>query len=98
MTELESVYKAICSTKEQYGKYRKTLFHLHTPASHDYRMLSGSSEGFLKQCTVQELVDVCRDRIPFCQAMDMESYSLSEQQLQVYEDKREWLAYLLIAH
>ena len=37
--EYDAYYK-ISLEKEQFGRLRKTLVHIHTPISHDYRMLS----------------------------------------------------------
>lgn len=43
------VYNKICSVKSKYGIYHKTLFHLHTPASYDYKLLEGwKPEDFYK--------------------------------------------------
>ena len=36
--EAERVYKTIRGEKNKFGSYRKTLFHVHTPESHDYRL------------------------------------------------------------
>ena len=36
--EAERAYKAIRGEKNKFGSYRKTLFHVHTPESHDYRL------------------------------------------------------------
>ena len=53
------VYNKICSVKSKYGIYHKTLFHLHTPASYDYKLLEGwKPEDFL-QVTENQLVELC---------------------------------------
>lgn len=36
--EAERAYKIIRGEKNKFGSYRKTLFHVHTPESHDYRL------------------------------------------------------------
>ena len=36
--EAERAYKTIRGEKNKFGSYRKTLFHVHTPESHDYRL------------------------------------------------------------
>ncbi|MFS6236665.1 AAA family ATPase [Streptococcus agalactiae] len=36
--EAERAYRTIRGEKNKFGSYRKTLFHVHTPESHDYRL------------------------------------------------------------
>jgi len=36
--EIKKAYDELLKTKNKCGKYSKTLFHIHTPASHDYRL------------------------------------------------------------
>ncbi|MFS5473722.1 AAA family ATPase [Streptococcus agalactiae] len=36
--EAERTYRTIRGEKNKFGSYRKTLFHVHTPESHDYRL------------------------------------------------------------
>lgn len=36
--EIKKAYDELLKTKNKCGKYSKTLFHIHTPVSHDYRL------------------------------------------------------------
>lgn len=36
--EAQRAYRKISNEKNKFGSYRKTLFHVHTPESHDYRL------------------------------------------------------------
>lgn len=36
--EAQRAYRIISGEKNKFGSYRKTLFHVHTPESHDYRL------------------------------------------------------------
>lgn len=36
--EIKKAYDELLKTKNKCGKYSKTLFHIHIPASHDYRL------------------------------------------------------------
>ncbi|BCP60489.1 hypothetical protein [Streptococcus parasuis] len=36
--EAKHAYRKISDEKNKFGSYRKTLFHVHTPESHDYRL------------------------------------------------------------
>ena len=35
---INDIYKKIKDTKNKYGTFYKTLFHLHTPESYDYKL------------------------------------------------------------
>lgn len=41
------IYKAL-STSENGGRFRKTLFHIHTPASYDYKLIDEETQNLLK--------------------------------------------------
>lgn len=53
--KLNIVYKSIQQMKESYGKLLKVEFHIHTPASHDYRLLPGK---LFKNMKLTEVFDV----------------------------------------
>ena len=53
---LKKVYSAIRDTKKKYGVYYKTLFHLHTPASHDYKLKKEWKSEYYDKCSVEELI------------------------------------------
>ena len=39
--KVKNIYEKLNNTrKDQFGSYRKCIFHLHTPASYDYRFLN----------------------------------------------------------
>ena len=52
--EYDAYYK-ISLEKEQFGRLRKTLVHIHTPISHDYRMLSKWKVKDFKNSTTDDL-------------------------------------------
>ena len=58
-------YTAITGAKNKSGIYHKTCFHLHTPASYDYKLTrdwsseqyrSSSAEDVLKMCQVAQII------------------------------------------
>lgn len=38
--KIETVYRVFSEEKVSFGVFHKTLIHLHTPASHDYKLFS----------------------------------------------------------
>ena len=38
--KIKSVYQELTNSKEKFGSFHKTLIHLHTPASYDYKLFS----------------------------------------------------------
>lgn len=36
--EVKRAYDTVRGEKDKFGSYRKTLFYVHTPESHDYRL------------------------------------------------------------
>ena len=36
---LKQIYNDIISTSPKYGVYHKTIFHIHTPESHDFKLV-----------------------------------------------------------
>ncbi|GJM72686.1 hypothetical protein HMSSN036_49020 [Paenibacillus macerans] len=39
-TSLHQNYKKLINVRRKYGELRKFEFHIHTPASHDYRVMN----------------------------------------------------------
>ncbi|ELU71057.1 hypothetical protein PNI0008_01720 [Streptococcus pneumoniae PNI0008] len=38
--KIKSVYQELTNSKEKFGSFHKTLIHLHTPVSYDYKLFS----------------------------------------------------------
>lgn len=58
ISRLNRVYSSIESLKESYGRLHKCEFHIHTPASHDYRLTSGN---LLKNMTLDEVLKIAEN-------------------------------------
>lgn len=94
---VSKMYQKMSEIKKYYGEYHKTLFHLHTPASHDYKLRSiWEHEDYCKS-EVDDLIELCvlHGIVPekdYLEQIDI------KQDHQNYTDKKEWLSYLLIAN
>jgi len=80
-----------------YGKYRKTVFHIHTPASYDFRLLNewGSEEYEKKTCN--ELIEICQDCGFIPRSTDFTSIDMSSASFSVFDSEKDFLSYFLIA-
>ncbi len=52
--EVIKAYKHIKSTRDNFGFPRKSIFHVHTPASHDYRFIDSLGTNGYKKISEKE--------------------------------------------
>lgn len=95
--EIIEAYNHIKGTRDNFGFPRKTLFHIHTPASHDYRMLEDKGTNGYKNMSMKELEDIVYEKEIIPQGVRIDMGEMDEQ-FHIFEDTKELLAYLLIAH
>lgn len=95
--EIIEAYKHIKKTKDNFGFPRKTLFHIHTPASYDYKMLDKNVTNGYKDVSEKELEDIVYEKEIIPQGIRMGIYEMGEE-FHIYDGNKELFAYLLIAH
>lgn len=94
--ELSQMYKKIIEEKKKFGKYHKTIFHLHTPASYDYKLLADSKySNYYKECSDEEILEYSKKEIPILNKFEFEFNN--NEDIKIFNSKKEFLAYLLIA-
>lgn len=91
-------YKEIKSSRNRMGDYKKTLFHVHTPASYDYRFKPEWNSNNYKRLSEQDLF-----RKYIVSSFDKEIAALIgevelNEELAIFETKKEFYSYLLIAN
>ena len=91
------IYEKMTGVKTKYGTYHKTLFHLHTPASHDYKLLDNWKHEDYLNATEDYLIDLCSER-KVAPTKDFLSETKLDEDRVIYASRKEWLAYLLIAN
>ena len=91
--ELEEAYAAIMKQKAEYGIYHKTCFHIHTPASPDYKLFRDQKSDWYKKSTAEELFEACLQKRVFPSQIRMEDVSVEG-----IAEKKEQLSYLLLAN
>ena len=90
--------KAFCSIIEnnnKFGKYWKSIFHIHTPASHDFKLISSKDEKWYKESSVSDIYKICIDNKIFPDGTDIDTFK--GEKFKDFEDVKEFLSYLLIA-
>ena len=94
---IKGIYKKIKETKDKYGTYYKTVFHLHTPESYDYKLREEWKTEEYRTKTAEDIFQECVLEGALFKEFDFYQYELSDD-LSVYSDKKEWLSYVLLAH
>ncbi|HGS0036614.1 TPA: hypothetical protein ACL7PW_000244 [Streptococcus pneumoniae] len=56
--KIKSVYQELTNSKEKLGSFHKTLIHLHTPVSYDYKLFSNWTATKYRKITEDELYDI----------------------------------------
>lgn len=80
-----------------YGVYRKTVFHIHTPASYDYRLLEDWTPETYKEKESDDLIKACRDSGFIPESTDFTAIDLNNEHFAIFDNKKEFLSYFLIA-
>ena len=94
---LKKVYSTIKDTKEKYGVYYKTLFHLHTPASHDYKLKKEWEPEQYNKCAIEEIIALCKETATFPLEYNLDGVELPRDLVTIYTDLKDWLVYMLLA-
>lgn len=90
-------YSKISGMKEKFGVFYKCIFHMHTPASYDYRLLKEySNENEYSKCTTEYIYKLCIKNHVFPKTIPIEVFE-DKNQFPDYKDSKECLTYLLIA-
>lgn len=96
-TRLEKqAYDAITGGKRHYGVYHKSCFHLHTPVSHDYKLLESWDAKQYKEATAEELLALSIERRVVMPMVTLEDIRL-EDDFGCFETKKQALSFLLLA-
>lgn len=94
--EPANAYNAIKSEKIKYGTFHKTCFHIHTPESHDYCLLSEWGNITYLNKNPEDLFQVCCENKVFPEVMKMEDFDDSI--IKGFEDRKQFFAFLLLAN
>lgn len=95
--EVIKAYKHIKSTRDNFGFPRKSIFHIHTPASHDYKLMENLGTDGYKKISEKELEDIIFERsiIPLINGKRVVKFGVD---FDIFESKKEIYAFLLLAN
>lgn len=90
-------YKKISNRKKKFGTFHKCIFHLHTPASYDYKLFKEcKDENYYLKLSEKEIYELCIEHHVFTRDIDIEVF-MDKEQFPYYGSIKECLTYLLIA-
>ncbi|HEN0979571.1 TPA: AAA family ATPase [Streptococcus agalactiae] len=95
--EVIKAYKHIKNTRDNFGFPRKSIFHIHTPASHDYKLMENLGTDGYKKISEKELEDIIYERsiIPLINGKKDVKFG---EDFDIFESKKEIYAFLLLAN
>lgn len=95
--EVIKAYKHIKKTRDNFGFPRKSIFHIHTPASHDYKLMENLGTDGYKKISEKELEDIIYERsiIPLINGKRDVKFGGD---FDIFESKKEIYAFLLLAN
>ena len=96
------IYQAISEKASDYGIFHKCLFHLHTPASHDYRYFREYESVESKQFNPKKIQSEVTDIVLFNKCVKLgilpsnqrEEFFLQHGKDNVFSNEREFWAYM----
>ena len=96
-SEIVNAYKNIKSTRNNFGFPRKSIFHIHTPASHDYKLIDYLGPKGYEEIDVKELECIICEKeiIPFIDGKIFDDFG---NDFDIFNNKKELYAFLLLAH
>lgn len=95
-SDVQNAYKKIKETKIRHGVYRKSLFHIHTPQSYDYKLKKDWTADIYKAVPTSTIVKICKDNKILPDVFNIDDFELNDE-LSVYKSKKEWLSFALLA-
>ena len=95
--EIIDAYKHIKNTRNNFGYPRKSIFHIHTPASHDYKLMDNLGTDGYKTISEKELEDIIYERNIAPLVNGKRDVKFGED-FDIFKSKKEIYAFLLLAH
>lgn len=104
--KFDKIYNSIGNLNKSFGIYKKAEMHIHTPASHDYRLYSNENAEYYKRLSDLEIIGIAKKEGLFNEIIYNEyKFMLESKQekefikkMRVFTSIKEYIAYLLIVH
>ena len=94
--QILEAYSEIMKRRQDYGVFHKCLFHIHTPASYDYCLRDGEDVDYYFNLSIDDIFMIAVDEGLLLPELFASHDDLPLDDL--FTDKKEYIAYLLIAH
>lgn len=95
--QVKSAYNELKTKKDNSGRFYKTLFHIHTPQSHDYSLLEEWNYSEYQKKSGNDIYEIAKNKIKgidFLKISDIKEDSLKYG----YSNCKEYLSYLILAN
>lgn len=95
--QVKSAYNELKTKKDNSGKFYKTLFHIHTPQSHDYSLLEEWNCSEYQKKSDDDIYEVSKNKIKVIDCL--KKSDIKEDSLKYgYSNCKEYLSYLILAN
>lgn len=92
------IQEEIQQKRKKYADYHKTVFHIHTPASYDYRLYEELTSRDYKKLTDKEMYDIAvKEQLFHRSTLNFEDITHLSQENKEFDTTKEFLSFLLIA-
>lgn len=92
--DVKRAYEAINNEKEIFGKFHKTVLHVHTPESHDYKFLEVWSHEEFKRKTEQDIADIF---FKLFNSESKSSYKHAPKNIGMFDNETQFWAFMALA-
>lgn len=96
MPDEKLAYEAIKNRKDKFGVFYKTCFHIHTPESHDYKLINSWPQGRYQKCSDEDIFKICIDKHVFPTSVEIEYFEPTGI-FDIFSTRKEVLSFLLLA-
>lgn len=96
MRDEENAYNKINNFKKLFGVFYKTCFHVHTPESHDYKLMNNWDHSCYETASDEDIYKICVERNVFPDLEEIE-YFEPKGVFDRFNSRKEVLSFLLLA-
>ncbi|MCH4260123.1 MAG: AAA family ATPase [Clostridium tyrobutyricum] len=97
LSDAITAYNKISNLKEKFGVFYKSVFHIHTPASHDFKLLYKFKDNDKKYKLLSD-IDIYKLCIRNHVFFNVPIETFNDSKFSIYKDRKECLSYLLYAN
>lgn len=99
----EKVYNEILKLNKDFGRDRKVETHLHTPASHDYRLIEEKGNLYYKNLKAKDILDIILERnyindFLYKEILNRLNDDSDLKKEKIFKNYKEYLSYLLLIY